>query len=57
MSKEAESWLIDVAQDSDDKAADAAMTLLRIKFDKNYVWCEDLDYTVVKCKECQCNKA
>jgi hypothetical protein len=57
MSKEAESWLIDVAQDSDNKAADAAMTLLRMKFDKNYVWCEDLDYTVVKCKECQCNKA
>lgn len=57
MNKETEKWLVDVAQDSDGKAADAAMTLLQMKFHDSYVWCEEFDYTVMKCKECQRNKA
>lgn len=47
-----EAWLIDIAEGNDNEAANAAMTLLRIGFDKSYTWCAELDYAVVRLKDC-----
>jgi hypothetical protein len=48
-----ESELIELAEGADDEVSNAAMVILRKRFDSSYVWCPELDYAVVKLSECE----
>ena len=57
MENKTEKELVDIATwDQDDNIANKAMKLLRSKFDKTYIWCEDCDGLVVKERDCCLNR-
>jgi hypothetical protein len=50
-----EEWLVLLAEfHPSDAVSTSAMNLLQRLYDPTYVWCEELDYAVVKNKECNC---